>query len=82
MPAILGYGAFASIIITGYEYTGGSLAGKSRWADNGRDEFESREEARKLRRRPIEQTIAEVGEGRGEYSSLPDYGILQYFMGS
>jgi hypothetical protein len=36
--------------------------------DPEQDEFERKEYLRKNRRRPIEETIAEVGEGRGVYA--------------
>jgi hypothetical protein len=46
-----------------YDYTGGSLTGYRR--DPKVDEFDRKEYMRKNRRRPIEETIAEIGEGRG-----------------
>lgn len=35
--------------------------------DAGVDEFERKMALRKNRRRPVEQTIAEIGEGRGKH---------------
>jgi hypothetical protein len=47
-----------------YDYTGGRLTGYQK--DSKVDEFDRKEYMRKNRRRPIEETIAEVGEGRGK----------------
>jgi len=46
-----------------FDYTGGRLTGYRR--DPNVDEFDRKEYLRKNRRRPIEETIAEIGEGRG-----------------
>jgi len=46
-----------------YDYTGGRLTGYQR--DPNVDEFDRKEYMRRNRRRPIEETIAEIGEGRG-----------------
>jgi hypothetical protein len=51
-----------------YDYTGGALTGYKR--DPEMDEFERKEYLRKNRRRPIEQTISELGEGRGTSGCL------------
>lgn len=67
MPVILGYGAATSILLTAYEYTGASLRGKKPEIE-GMDEFERKEHLRRNRRRPLEETLAEVGEGRGKLS--------------
>lgn len=48
-----------------FEYTGGSLWGYKKNADI--DEFERREQLRKSYRTSGEQTLAELGEGRGLY---------------
>lgn len=66
MPRILGYGAGFAVIMTVFDYTGGSLFGK-RTEVPGMDEYERKEYLRKNRRRPIEDTIADIGEGRGKY---------------
>ncbi|KAK3941301.1 hypothetical protein QBC46DRAFT_382855 [Diplogelasinospora grovesii] len=62
MPRILGMGAFTAVVLAAYEYTGGSLKGFGR--DPEVDEYERKEALRKNRRRPLEETIADVGEGR------------------
>lgn len=48
-----------------YDYGGGALTGYKK--DKEVDEFERKEYLRKNRRRPIEQTISEIGEGRGKF---------------
>jgi hypothetical protein len=55
-----------------FELTGNSLVGK-RSEIAGMDEYEGREHMRKNRRRPIEETLQDIGEGRGEY--LPRYNV-------
>lgn len=65
MPAVVGYGALFSIILSAYEYTGGSLFGSKK--DPVGDEFERKEQLRRNKRRPIQETIDELGEGRGAY---------------
>ncbi len=62
-PAVLGFGALFAIVLGAYDYTGGRLTGYRK--DPEGDEFATKEYLRRNRRRPIEQTIAEVGEGRG-----------------
>jgi len=67
MPAVLGYGTLAAVLLGAFDFTGGRLQG---WNKNPEeDEFERKQYMRKNRRRPIEETIAEVGEGRGEMNS-------------
>jgi len=63
IPAVLGFGALTSVVLGAYDYTGGALSGRKK--DPEIDEFERKQELRKNRRRPIEQTISEIGEGRG-----------------
>jgi hypothetical protein len=67
MPRILGIGAAFSVVLTAFEFTGGNLRGK-RTEVEGMDEYERKEYLRKNRRRPIEETIADIGEGRGTSS--------------
>lgn len=69
MPRILGYGVFAAVVTGTYDYAGGTLKGY--WNRPEADEYERKETLRKTRRRPIEETIAEIGEGRGQYCVLP-----------
>jgi hypothetical protein len=67
MPAVLGWGTLTAVALASFEYTGGSLKGFGR--DPAVDEYERKEMLRKNRRRPIEETIAEVGEGRCEFDA-------------
>ncbi|KAK3990884.1 hypothetical protein QBC44DRAFT_58945 [Cladorrhinum sp. PSN332] len=62
MPRIFGYGLLTSVVLAAYEFTGGSLKGRGR--DPEVDEYERKQALRKNRRRPMEETIAEIGEGR------------------
>ena len=62
-PAVLGMGALTAVVLGAYDYTGGALTGYKKNPEM--DEFERKELLRKNRRRPIEQTISELGEGRG-----------------
>lgn len=64
MPAVVGYGAATSVVLSAYEFTGGNLRGKKPEVE-GMDEYQRKEHLRKNRRRPIEETLAEIGEGRG-----------------
>ncbi|KAL2072255.1 hypothetical protein VTL71DRAFT_11598 [Oculimacula yallundae] len=64
-PAVLGFGALTAVVMGAYDFTGGSLTGYRK--DPEIDEFERKQALRKNRRRPIEQTIEEIGEGRGIY---------------
>jgi hypothetical protein len=53
----------AAVLLGAFDYTGGRINGWNR--DSEVDEFDRKQYLRKNRRRPIEETIAEVGEGRG-----------------
>jgi hypothetical protein len=64
-PAVLGFGALTAIVLGAYDYTGGTLTGYKK--DPEMDEFERKEALRKNRRRPVEETIHELGEGRGTF---------------
>ncbi|KAK3487141.1 NADH:ubiquinone reductase [Neurospora crassa] len=63
-PVILGFGAMAGSVVGAFAFSGG-LTGWGR--DPNVDEFERKEAMRLNRRRPVEETLAEVGEGRGIY---------------
>jgi hypothetical protein len=64
MPATLGYGTGLAIISFVVDYTQTSFSGQK--GDPTVDEVDRKTFLRKNRRRPIEETIAELGEGRGE----------------
>jgi putative N-acetylmannosamine-6-phosphate epimerase len=68
MPRIIGYGVLTAVALAAFEFTGGTLKGYLNRPEV--DEYERKEMLRKNRRRPIEETIAEIGEGRGEYPLL------------
>lgn len=63
-PAVIGYGVTVATLLGVFDYTGGTLRGEG--VDHSVDEFERRERLRKNYRTPGEQTLAEIGEGRGK----------------
>ncbi|KAI9773335.1 MAG: hypothetical protein M1840_007550 [Geoglossum simile] len=65
IPAVLGYGAGLAVLLGTFNYTGGKLTGYTK--DPDVDEFDRKEYLRKNRRRPIQEVIDELGEGRGIY---------------
>ncbi|OAL54918.1 hypothetical protein IQ07DRAFT_531466 [Pyrenochaeta sp. DS3sAY3a] len=65
LPFMLGAGAITSTVLTAYRYTSG-LSGSGTVDDD--NEVERREALRKIRRRPLSETIEELGEGRGIYA--------------
>ena len=75
-PATLGYGAGLAVLQGVFDFTGGSLQGLRR--DPDVDDYERKEQLRRQRRRPIWETIDELGEGRGMVSS--SYAILQRYV--
>ncbi|KAK2737239.1 hypothetical protein FQN57_000406 [Myotisia sp. PD_48] len=62
-PAMVGYGVALATVLGIFDYTGGSLSGRGVNPDI--DEYERRKALRTNYRTPGEQTIAELGEGRG-----------------
>lgn len=69
LPFMLGAGAAFSTVLTAYRYTNG-LRGfgdiRDQLDDDG--EVERREELKKVRRRPLSETIEQLGEGRGMFT--------------
>lgn len=63
MSAVFKYGAFVSVVLGAFDFAGG-LRGKKPEME-GMDDKERADYIRRNRRRPIEETIAHVGEGRG-----------------
>ncbi|KAI5817072.1 hypothetical protein BZA77DRAFT_337974 [Pyronema omphalodes] len=63
MPAVLGYGTGLAVLLGTFDYTGGTIRGYFR--EPGFDEVTRKENLRKNRRRPFEETIEELGETRG-----------------
>lgn len=68
MPAVLGCGAGLALVLSVFEYTGGRFDGYFNRREE--DAFEIRERMMKNRRKSLEETLAEVGEGRG-MSEIP-----------
>jgi hypothetical protein len=64
-PSFFGYGCGLAILAGTFDYCGGVLSGYKQ--DPTADEFDRKELLRKNRRRPIEETVAELGEGRGRH---------------
>lgn len=63
LQSVIGYGALAAGVMGVFDATGGRLTGYKTPSDM--DEFEKKQYLRANRRRPIQQTIDELGEGRG-----------------
>ncbi|KAF1946447.1 NADH-ubiquinone oxidoreductase 213 kDa subunit [Clathrospora elynae] len=69
LPFMLGAGAAFSTVMTAYRYTNGLRGiGDIRTVTDDDGEVERREELKKMRRRPLSETIQELGEGRGIYA--------------
>jgi hypothetical protein len=60
---VLGAGAGFGVAVAAFRYTNG-LGGYSIKEDD-EDEVARKEEMRKMRRRPLQETIEQLGEGRG-----------------
>lgn len=63
MPMTLGCGATLAVIQGVFDYGGAKFSGYDK--DPNVDEYERKEYLRKNRRRPIQETLEQVGEGRG-----------------
>jgi hypothetical protein len=78
----MGYGAALSVVLAAFTFTGGKLTGYER--DPTVDEVSRKEFLRKNRRRPVDQIVNELGEGRGMHmisTSVArkfDFGLLTY----
>lgn len=62
-PAFFGYGTGLAALLYAFDYTGTKFGATNR--DFSVDEVERKEFLRKNRRRPISETLYELGEGRG-----------------
>lgn len=60
----LGLGAGLAVLQGIFDYTGGKFTGYGE--DPNVNEYERKEELRRNKRRPIQETLLELGEGRGE----------------
>ena len=65
-PAVLGFGAGLAIAQGIFDYGGGKFSGYDK--DPNVDDYERKESLRLNYREPIEKTLSELGEGRGEPS--------------
>ena len=66
---MVGAGLAFSIVQSAAAYTAGIKPDNVAYGDDA--EVERREALRKLRRRPLEETIEQLGEGRGEFRIFP-----------
>ena len=67
MPLTLGAGAGFGVAVAAFRYTKG-LKGYNIKEDSD-DEIARKEEMRKMRRRPLQETLEQLGEGRGTFGS-------------
>jgi hypothetical protein len=67
---MLGAGVAFSTVLTAYRFTSGMRGTTS--AETDEEEVERRENARKMRRRPLSETIEQLGEGRGKNRRIDD----------
>ncbi|KAF2641324.1 hypothetical protein P280DRAFT_468962 [Massarina eburnea CBS 473.64] len=65
IPFMLGAGASFGTVLAAYRYTNGLSGGVE---ESDEDEVERREKLRKMRQRPLQETIEQLGEGRGIYA--------------
>lgn len=72
--AILGYGALVGVTLGVADYSGGFFG-----SFKEEDAMEQREYMKAHRRRPMEETIAEIGEGRGPFRSLEAFHRIELF---
>ena len=66
IPTVLGFGTMLAVITATLDYTGGRIRGGQ---DPNIDQYDLKESSRKTFRIPAEQTVAELGEGRGIFST-------------
>ena len=62
-PAVVGWAAAGAVVFSTFDISGGTLMGPIK--DPNVDEYERKEALRANKRRPIQETIDELGEGRG-----------------
>ncbi|KAF2859579.1 NADH-ubiquinone oxidoreductase 213 kDa subunit [Piedraia hortae CBS 480.64] len=63
LPAVVGYGSALAATLGTFTYLGGRLRGFPAFGD----EMANKQAMRLNRRRPVEETVRELGEGRGIY---------------
>ena len=77
LPGVIGCGVGFSIIFSAFEYTGGKFTGYDE--DPNVDQFDRKMALRANKRRPIQETIDELGEGRGKSNSFhKTTGLITY----
>lgn len=64
MPSVLGSGVLLGVALAGAKFTGGAVFNKR--SDPEEDTFAKKEEIRRRFRRPANEMINEIGEGRGK----------------
>ncbi|KAH0285369.1 hypothetical protein M436DRAFT_55854 [Aureobasidium namibiae CBS 147.97] len=62
-PAVAGYGTALAVVLGTWQYAGGKITGYA--IDPTVDEVARKEYVRKNRRRSMEETLEQIGEGRG-----------------
>lgn len=68
---MLGAGVCFSAAMTAFRYTSGLRGSGNMHSEvDGDEEVERREELKKLRRRPLSETLEQLGEGRGAFMAL------------
>jgi len=67
-PAVAGYGTALAVVLGTWHFAGGKITGYQ--IDTTVDEVARKEYVRKNRRRPMEETLEQVGEGRGKHNLL------------
>jgi len=65
MPSVIGNGVLLGVALAGAQYGGGAIF--SQRSDPDEDKFATKEEVRRRFRRPVNEMINEIGEGRGIY---------------
>ncbi len=63
VPSVLGNGVLLAVALAGAQYSGGAIF--SQRSDPEEDAFVKKEEIRRRFRRPANEMINEIGEGRG-----------------
>jgi hypothetical protein len=76
---MLGAGAAFSTVLTAYRYSNGM---RGHAYNENDDEVERREALKKIRRRPLSETLEQLGEGRGTHttSMLADPANLSRYL--
>jgi len=71
---MLGAGVAFGTVMSAFRYTNG-LTGY-RISDNDDDDVERKEAIRKMRRRPLLETVEQLGEGRGRCHRMPHAALV------